>query len=155
MKKKLIRLTESDIHKIIKESVKRILNETRLDYDVDNFSGKWNKPDYDSYIDPEGYLDNPNKKAQIERDLKNIENDYSWDYFDNKSVAPGISNYYTVAKYAIPREVNQAILKRNKEKDWSNRELNNRQRMMKKWIEGKRNTEQIGDSWEDVQYLNQ
>lgn len=63
MKKKLIRLTESDIHKIIKESVKRILNETRLDYDVDNFSGKWNKPDYDSYIDPEGYLDNPNRKG--------------------------------------------------------------------------------------------
>lgn len=166
MKKKLIRLTESDLHRIVKESVKRILNETRLDYDVDNFSGKWNKQNDDNYIDPEGYLDNPHDKDEIEMNLfddnedyftnaKKIENDYSWDNFDKKSVAPGISDYYTVAKGAIPREVNQAILRRNKENDWSNSELNNRQRMMKKWIEGKRDTEQIGDAWEDVQYLNQ
>ena len=35
--KKLIRLTESDLHRIVKESVQRILKETRLDYDDDNF----------------------------------------------------------------------------------------------------------------------
>lgn len=35
---KLIRLTESDLHRIVKESVQRILKETRLDYDEDNFS---------------------------------------------------------------------------------------------------------------------
>ena len=34
---KLIRLTESDLHRIVKESVQRILKETRLDYDEDNF----------------------------------------------------------------------------------------------------------------------
>ena len=41
--KKRIRLTESDLHRIVKESVQRILSETPLDYDVDNFSGKWDK----------------------------------------------------------------------------------------------------------------
>ena len=35
---KLIRLTESDLHRIVKESVQRILKETRLDYNLDNFS---------------------------------------------------------------------------------------------------------------------
>ena len=41
--KKLIRLTESDLHRIVKESVQRILKETRLDYDDDNFSGRYSR----------------------------------------------------------------------------------------------------------------
>lgn len=40
---KLIRLTESDLHRIVKESVQRILKETRLDYDEDNFSGRYSR----------------------------------------------------------------------------------------------------------------
>ena len=40
-KKQLVRLTESDLHNIIKESVKKMLKETRLDYDEENFSGRW------------------------------------------------------------------------------------------------------------------
>ena len=40
---KLIRLTESDLHRIVKESVQRILKETRLDYDEDNFSGGYSR----------------------------------------------------------------------------------------------------------------
>ena len=54
---KLIRLTESDLHRIVKESVQRILKETRLDYDEDNsnivstkmdfsiLSSKWKFPE--------------------------------------------------------------------------------------------------------------
>lgn len=40
---KLIRLTESDFHRIVQESVQRILKETRLDYDEDNFSGRYSR----------------------------------------------------------------------------------------------------------------
>ncbi len=40
MAKKIVRLTESDLHRIVKESVQRILSETPLDYNVDKFSGK-------------------------------------------------------------------------------------------------------------------
>jgi hypothetical protein len=43
MNKKLIRLTESDLHRIVRESVQRILKETRLDYDEDNFSGRYSR----------------------------------------------------------------------------------------------------------------
>ena len=35
MKKKLIRLTESDLHRIVKESVKRVLKENEWDEDVE------------------------------------------------------------------------------------------------------------------------
>ena len=40
---KLIRLKESDLHRIVQESVQRILKETRLDYDEDNFSGRYSR----------------------------------------------------------------------------------------------------------------
>ena len=166
MKKKVIRLTESDLHKIITESVHGILSETELNYDIDNFSGRWNKsePDYNEYVDQEGYLDNPMDKDEIEMNLlddnddyftnaKDIENDYSWNEFDNKSIAQGLDDYYKVSKKAVPGEVNYAIKKRNKDKDWSDRELNTGRRMMKKWVNGERDAEQVGDSWEDVQYL--
>ena len=43
MKKNRIRLTESDLHRIVQESVQRILKETRLDYDEDNFSGRYSR----------------------------------------------------------------------------------------------------------------
>jgi len=37
------RLTEGDLRRIVKESVQRILKETRLDYDEDNFSGRYSR----------------------------------------------------------------------------------------------------------------
>ena len=40
---KLIRLTESDLHRIVQESVQIIFKETRLDYDEDNFSGRYSR----------------------------------------------------------------------------------------------------------------
>ncbi len=43
MNKKLIRLTESDLHRIVKESVSRILYEG-----VDNI--KWTKRDFDEFV---------------------------------------------------------------------------------------------------------
>jgi len=39
MNKKLIRLTESDLHKIVKESVNRVLRENGRDIDDDNYFG--------------------------------------------------------------------------------------------------------------------
>lgn len=48
MNKKLIRLTESDIHKIVKESVRRVLKESEKDYDdyADYFNGNWGSRDF-------------------------------------------------------------------------------------------------------------
>ncbi len=51
-----MRLTETQLKQLIKESVKRVLNETALDYDMDNFSGRWGRgPRYDILVDGEVY----------------------------------------------------------------------------------------------------
>ena len=39
MNKKIIRLTESDLHQIVKESVNRVLRENSRDIDDDNYFG--------------------------------------------------------------------------------------------------------------------
>ena len=47
MNRKRIRLTESALHRIIKESVKRILSENSFDeYDWDEFDYDYNDDDY-------------------------------------------------------------------------------------------------------------
>ena len=155
--KRTIRLRESELRRMVAESVKRGLNETPLTYDIDNFSGKWTKnPSYDDYVDPEGYLDDPyhNPNSWEDEDWidgdKNMENDYSWDHFDNKSVAPGLDSYYTVGKGAIPREIDNAIANRNREKDWTPSQLRNAKNNKDKWIQGKRSLDDIEDNWEDV-----
>lgn len=65
--KNVIKLNETELKKIVSESVKRVLKETELDYDMDNFSGRWNRGtrydilvnDYPEYSDiPEEAVDN-------------------------------------------------------------------------------------------------
>lgn len=154
--RRTIRLTESELKRMITESVRRVLNETRLDYDVDNFSGKWTKnPSMDDYVDDEGYLDDPNHAPNswddedwIDGD-KDMENDYSWEHFDNKSVAPGLDDYYTVGKGAIPRETDDAIRFRNKEKDWTPRQLKRGERIKNNWIKGKYDLDDVDDEWNE------
>lgn len=45
---KTIRLTESKLRDLIKESVKQVLKETSINYDEDNFSGKYSKRNNDT-----------------------------------------------------------------------------------------------------------
>lgn len=173
---KQMRLTEAELKQIVKEAAIKILSETPLNYDVDNFSGRWTKPknwnipNYElisgeEYIDDEGYLDDPYKSNEIEdalkddewewgkdMDLKGAENDYSWDRFDGKPIAQGLDSYYKVGKGAVGREVDDAISRRNRENDWSDRELRNGYRMMDKWVNGKRDADDIGDAWDDIHY---
>jgi hypothetical protein len=173
---KQMRLTEAELKQVVKEAAMKILSETPLNYDIDNFSGRWTKPknwnvpNYDltsgeEYIDDEGYLDDPYKKNEIEdalkddewewgndMDLKGAENWYSWDRFDGKPIAQGLDPYYKVGKGAVPREVGDAIDRRNMENDWSEKELRNGSRMMDKWVNGKRDVDDIGDAWDDIHY---
>jgi hypothetical protein len=215
--KKKIRLTESDLHNIIKESVNKILNEigdtsngqyllgklaqrqlhkdknpkkafntmwyagdqnldnsnsksnsyregmsdgqkkfmkeTRLDYDdIDYCLGKYK----DDYIDANDCLDDPyNKPCSFEDEDwiggdKDLEKDYSWDLFNRKSVAPGVGGYYTVNKHGIQKDVDDAHTIRNRKKNWTKQELNNGDRMMHKWLQGKRELEDIDDSWNSI-----
>lgn len=154
-KKQVIRLTESDLRNIIKESVKKVLKETRLDYDEDNFSGKYTQFKDDG-INPDDYLDDPyNKPSHFEDEdwvdnNKDMEKDYSWDLFNKKSVAPGVGSYYTVNKFGIQNDIDAAHAIRKHKKDWTKKELNNGDRMMSKWVKGERDLDDVDDAWYSI-----
>lgn len=63
--KNVVKISENTLKKIVAESVKKVLKETELDYDMDNFSGRWNRgPRYNIYIgDTLMYSDVPEETA--------------------------------------------------------------------------------------------
>ena len=142
MAKKIVRLTETDLHKIIKESVKKILKETRLDYDEDNFSGKYSLTNADDYIDLDGSLDDPYNEPNsfddedwIDGD-KDMENDYSWDLFNKKSIAPGVGSYYSVNKMGVEKDIDDAHMMRNRQKNWTEKELQRAEKQKQRYLSG-------------------
>lgn len=66
MKKNAIKLNEAQLRKIVAESVKKVLKETELDYDVDNFSGRFSRGDrYNILVDGDIYYrDVPEESVQ-------------------------------------------------------------------------------------------
>ena len=70
MNKKLIRLTEQDLHRIVKESAKRVLRENSIDIDDDNYFGG-DLPD--RYLDDDAPDDDRISQKQITQ-LDNISN---------------------------------------------------------------------------------
>lgn len=167
---KQVRLTEAELKQIIKETATKILAETPLNYDIDNFSGRWSKNMPDDYIDgeSEGYFDDPNKKGDIEYDLddytseegdtrpmKDIENDYSWGLYDNQPIAQSPESEYAMStKAGVPFDVDKAISMRNRGNNWTDRELRHGGRVMDKYVHGKYDGEDVGDAWDDIQYAH-
>ena len=70
MNKKLIKLTENDLHRIVKESAKRVLRENSIDIDDDNYFGG-DLPD--RYLDDDAPDDDRISQKQIAQ-LDNISN---------------------------------------------------------------------------------
>ena len=165
---KQVRLTEAELKQIIKETATKILAETPLNYDIDNFSGRWSKNMPDDYIDgeSEGYFDDPNRKGDIEYDLddyaseegdtrpmKDIENDYSWGLYDNQPIAKSPESEYAMStKAGVPFDVDKAISMRNRGNNWTDRELRHGGRVMDKYVHGKYDGEDVGDAWDDLHY---
>ena len=165
---KQVRLTEAELKQIIKETATKILTETPLNYDIDNFSGRWSKNMPDDYIDgeSEGYFDDPNRKGDIEYDLddyaseegdtrpmKDIENDYSWGLYDNQPIAQSPESEYAMStKAGVPFDVDKAISMRNRGNYWTDRELRHGGRVMDKYVHGKYDGENVGDAWDDLHY---
>ena len=93
--------------------------------------------------------------AQYDSDMaKNIETKESWYEFDDEH------EYYpsTVLFNAETRkghtdqDVDDALSIRNGEKYWNKRELANRDKMMKKYIDGSRDEYDIEDAWDGIHY---
>lgn len=165
---KQVRLTEAELKQIIKETATKMLTETPLNYDIDNFSGRWSKNMLDDYIDgeSEGYFDDPNRKGDIEYDLddyaseegdtrpmKDIENDYSWGLYDVQPIAQSPESEYAMSpKAGVPFDVDKAISMRNRGNYWTDRELRHGGRVMDKYVRGKYDGEDVGDAWDDLHY---
>ena len=165
---KQMRLTEAELKQVVKEAAMKILSETPLNYDIDNFSGRWYKNMPDDYIDgeSEGYFDDPNRKGDIEYDLddyaseegdtrpmKDIENDYSWGLYDNQPIAQSPESEYAMStKAGVPFDVDKAISMRNRGNNWTDRELRHGGRVMDKYVHGKYDGEDVGDAWDDLHY---
>lgn len=150
-------------HDVPEEVVDRLADEVERQYgsvDVQCISGD----EYDGYVDPEGYLDDPNDKDRLEYDmyeddyydsfpsLQDAENDYSWNLFDRKGIAPGMFGDYNVSRGALDREVDNILSRHARDGQWSAGELRNGRRNMDRWVQGKRSPEDIGDSWEELHY---
>ena len=140
--------------------------ETELTYDVDNFSGRWNKtePNMDDFIDPEGYLDDPNNNPHYDEewdeyvddfggDVKAAEEDYSWNLHDTQPVAPGVGGYYNVGQGGIERDVDAAIAMNNR-RLYGDEERKDRiaNRARTKWVKGKNSPEDIEDWTDDMRF---
>lgn len=165
---KQMSLTEAELKQVVKEAATKILTETPLNYDIDNFSGRWSKNMPDDYIDgeSEGYFDDPNRKGDIEYDLddyaseegdtrpmKDIENDYSWGLHDVQPIAQSPESEYAMSpKAGVPFDVDKAISMRNRGNYWTDRELRHGGRVMDKYVHGKYDGEDVGDAWDDLHY---
>lgn len=73
MNKKLIRLTESDLHKIVKRSVNKILKENY----VNDIIEKYGKPPYTAYFRYDGIWDACNDPNDLEDYMIDVEAHYS------------------------------------------------------------------------------
>jgi hypothetical protein len=66
--KQIIRLTESDLHKIVKESVNRIIREWNGDRDVPNEDELWREYDNNPYYETDNdKVDRYHKEREDER----------------------------------------------------------------------------------------
>ena len=99
MAKKIIRLTENDLHKVVKWSVKRILKEVR-DNSINN--EEWKDID-DAYHKSGLWHDSPSldKKDDMDRMFSDAEYDPSeedkdWDEFEARYSKHGIGNHNLV-----------------------------------------------------------
>ena len=131
--KKLVRLTESDLHRIVKKSVKRELKEGFEDYDV--FMHNYNDAMSDYYADdPRDYYPD-GKEGDIE---------YSWDEFAYEN-----GNTPKATKYRQGL-MNDMQFNRNLKKYWTKRDNERGKELMKKWVNGKRSLDDLDDAEFDI-----
>ena len=149
---KQMRLTEAELKQVVKEAAIKILSETPLNYDIDNFSGRWNKSEpsdeelalADSAANGD-YLDNPfnppnswDDDEWIDGD-KDMENDYSWSLYHPMN---------NVGKSPVDRQhdiMDAAQTRRDHAAYWTDKDNERGRKLMDKWINGKRDTDELGD----------
>lgn len=147
-----IKLSEAELKQVVKEAAMKILSETPLNYDIDNFSGRWTKSEpsdeewalADSRANGD-YLDDPfhapnswDDDEWVDGD-KDMENDYSWGLYHRMN---------NVGKSPIDRQhdvMDAAQNRRDHAAYWTDKDNERGRKLMDKWINGKRDTDELGD----------
>lgn len=150
---KQIKLTEAELKQLVKESAIKVLTETPLNYDIDNFSGKWTKSEPSdeelALADVQGdYLDNPfnppnswDDDEWVDGD-KDLENEYSWDLHDRLTkktpMMSPVDRQHDIMDAAATRRDHAAY--------WTDSDDERGNRLMNKWINGDRNLDDLEDA---------
>lgn len=146
------KLTEGELKQLVKEAAIKVLTETPLNYDIDNFSGRWTKSEPSdeelALADSRAngyYLDDPfhapnswDDDEWVDGD-KDMENDYSWSLYHRMN---------NVGKSPVDRQhdiMNAAQNRRDHAAYWTDRDNERGRNLMNKWINGKRDTDELGD----------
>lgn len=95
------------------------------------------------FYNPDGNLDDPvSPYSHTVPDFggnKDLENEYSWNRFDNKGIAPGSGSFkYNVNKSGIPYETDKIMRNRNRLNYFSDNDNKNGREFMNSWVNGKR-----------------
>lgn len=152
MENRQIKLSEAELKQVVKEAAIQVLKETPLDYDIDNFSGRWTKSEpsdeewalADSRANGD-YLDDPfhapnswDDDEWVDGD-KDMENDYSWGLYQRMN---------NVGKSPVDRQhdiMDAAQTRRDHAAYWTDKDNERGRKLMDKWIDGKRDTDELGD----------
>ena len=152
---KQMRLTEAELKQVVKEAAMKILSETPLNYDIDNFSGRWTKSEpsdeewalADSRANGD-YLDDPfNAPNSFDDDEwvdgdKDMENDYSWDLYHKMDKANHVGMSPVDRQHDI---MDAAQNRRDHAAYWTDRDNERGRSLMGKWVNGKRDADELGD----------
>ena len=98
MNKKLIRLTESDLHNIVKESVAKILKEDNYSYNGEEYASNL-RSQYDNYMTQNEKRNNYKKNISLfKRAFINVLKEYSI-VKDLKRMAPEAKNIFSIESF--------------------------------------------------------
>lgn len=100
MKKNRIRLTESQLHRVIKESVRKILKETSL---ADYYEDDYEEPSEDDIIQ------SLNGGPDVSHEHKKWQSDRSWDDYDKASRS--MNDYRSVRANSMYKKANKMFSK--------------------------------------------
>ena len=150
---KQVKLTEAELKQLVKESVVKVLTETPLNYDVDNFSGRWTKGEPSdeelALADAQGdYLDDPFNAPNswddddwVDGD-KDLENEYSWDLHDRMTkktpMMSPVDRQHDIMDAAANRRDHAAY--------WTDSDDARGNRLMNKWVNGERSLDDLEDA---------
>ena len=151
--KKPMKVTESELKQVVKEAAMKVLSETPLNYDIDNFSGRWSKGEpsdeelalADAQSD---YLDNPfnppnswDDDEWVDGD-KDLENEYSWDLHDRMikktPMMSPVDRQHDIMDAAANRRDHAAY--------WTDSDDARGNRLMNKWVNGERSLDDLEDA---------